>query len=429
MPGILDLSNELLLEICSYLRPHPLLNITGRPFCCWTRILKEHDSASFAKLQTVNSLVRSCRHLYAVLISELYGYIPLLTSHHGLERFTRTVTEHEELGDYVRCASFNLPENATIVDFYQLFWLPNLAVLDLRGYQAWHAAEWEGDESPMGLSQVQTLRLLNCGAHEEALTELLKFPRALEALWYDANQGEWDGHYGDEPAAEFTCEAVRRSMATHAESLGKLVFTRPPLVHEGLGHGDAIDLEDFKDLRSLSIYQVFLVGLISNTRVSRCLPPSLEELEVFYDDSGYVDFLDEGEIAHPHWLLTLLEELKGPESKLKNLSRIRIVALEWTPGQGVEDEEGGPDSSNASSSDSGRDSRGPGDDVQLRGHPTSPWRPPKLLLDLLVQAGICFSIFLHPERRARLTPDDVNGFDDVWEDEWDSKIDSSPSFV
>ncbi|KAK7956032.1 uncharacterized protein PG986_005254 [Apiospora aurea] len=428
MPGILDLSNELLLEICSYLRPHPLLNITGRPFCCWTLTLKEHDRASFAKLQTVKSLVRSCKQLYAVLISELYEYVPLLTNHDGLGRFTRTVTEHAELGDYVRCASFSLPWGATIADFYQLFWLPSLAVLDLGGCQAWYATEWEEDESPASPSPIRTLRLLNCGAHEGALTELLKFPRALEALWYDADQGGWWDEQYSEPLVGFSCEAVRRSMATHAESLGNLVLTRPPLILEGVGYGDAIDLEDFERLRSLSVYQVFLVDLISNTRVSRCLPPNLEELEVFYDDSGYVDFLDDGEIAQPHWLLTLLEELKGPDSKLKNLSRVRIVALEWTPGQDEEEAEDGQDSSNASSSDSGRASRGPGD-IQLRGHPNSPWRPPKLLLDLLVQAGICFSIFLHPERRARLTPDDVKGFDDVWEDEWDSEMNSSPLFV
>ncbi|KAK8042789.1 RNI-like protein [Apiospora phragmitis] len=271
------------------------------------------------------------------------------------------------------------------------------------------------------------MRLLNCGAHEEALAELLKFPQALGELWYDANQGEWEGRYAGEPALEFTCEAVRRCVATHAESLEKMVFTRPPLVHEGLGYGDAIDLEDFERLRSLSVHQVFLVNLISNTRVSRCLPPNLEELEVFYDDSGYVDFLDQGDIAHPHWLLTLLEELKGPDSKLKALSRIRIVALEWAPGQDEVDADDGQDSSNASSS-TGHDSRGSGD-VQLRGHPNSPWRPPEMLLDLLVQAGICFSIFLHPKRRARLTPDHVKGFDDDWEDEWDSEVDFLPSFV
>lgn len=422
MPGILDLSNELLLEICSYLRPYPLLNITGRPFHCWTRALKEHDRDSFAKIHAVSSLVRSCRHLYAALISELYEYVPLLTSHHGWERFMRTLAENQELGGYVRYSSINLPGDKTMADIYHLFWLPSLEILDLRNYGAWHAIEWEGDESPTGISPIQTMRLLHCGAHEEALAELLKFPRALGELWYEVNQVEWDGAYVGEAAVEFTCEAVRRCMAAHAESLEKLIFTRPPLVHEGLGYGDAVDLEDFERLRSLSIHQVFLVGLISNTHVSRCLPQNLEELEVFYDDSGYVDFLDEGgEISQPHWLLTLLEELKRPDCKLKNLHRVRVVALEW------HDAEDGHDSSNASSPN-GRDSQGPGD-VQLRGHPNSPWRPPRLLLDLLIETEICFSIFLHPERRARLTPENVKGFDDVWEDDWDPETERSPSFV
>lgn len=425
MPGILDLSNELLLEICSHLRPYPLLSITGRPFHCWTHALKEHDRASFEKIHAVSSLVRSCRQLYAALISELYEYVPLLTSHYGRERFMRTVAEHEELGDYVRYASINLPGDKTIADIYQLFWLPSLDTLDIRGYGAWHATEWDGDESPMGTSPIQRMRLLHCGAHEEALKELLKFPRALGELWYEVNQAEWYGQYEGEPAVEFTCEAMRRCMAGHAESLEKLVFTRPPLVHEGLGYGDAVDLEDFERLRSLSIHQVFLVGLISNTHVSRCLPQSLEELEVFYDDSGYVDFLDgDGDISQPHWLLTLLEELKRPDSKLKNLNRVRVVALEWYEG---EDSEDAHDSSNASSP-SGRDSQGPGD-VQLRCHPNSPWRPPKLLLDLLVEAGICFSIFLHPKRRASLTPEHVKGFDNAWEDDWDPETEHPPSFV
>ncbi|KAK8867781.1 hypothetical protein PGQ11_006359 [Apiospora arundinis] len=415
MPGILDISNELLFEICSYLRPHPLLNITGRPFHCWTSALKEHDSASFAKLQALNSLVRSCRHIHTVLVGELYDYVPLLTSYRGLERFMRTVTENEELGAYVRYASINLSRGDTIADFYSLFWLPNLAVLDVKEYCAWQPGEWEGG-SPVGTSPIQTLRLLDCGAHEKALAELLGFPRALEELWYEADQGEWEGYVEGEPVVEFTCEAVRRCMAVHTESLAKLVFSRPVQCHEGLGYvDDGIDLEDFEHLRSLSINQVFLVGLISNTRVSRCLPPNLEELEVFYDDSGFVDFLEEGRIEHPHWLLTLLQELRGPNSKLKHLKRIRIVALEWDPAIGYRWEE--PDSDNVSGVSPG-DSQG-SSDVQLRGHPSSTWRPPKLLLDLLVEAGMCFSIFLHPERRARLTPDHVKGFADTWEDHWD----------
>lgn len=162
------------------------------------------------------------------------------------------------------------------------------------------------------------------------------------------------------------------------------------------------------------------------SRGGRCLPQSLEELEIFYDDSGYVDFLDEdGDISPPHWLLTLLEELKRPDCKLKNLNRVRVVALEWHDRE--EDEEDEHDSSNASSSSS-RDSQGPGD-VQLHGHPSSPWRPPRLLLDLLLEAGICLSIFLHPERRARLTPEQVKGFDDAWEDDWNPETERSPSFV
>jgi hypothetical protein len=76
--------------------------------------------------------------------------------------------------------------------------------------------------------------------------------------------------------------------------LEELTLTRPTPPHEGLGEGPRIDLSDFRALRTLRIFHLFLVGIEPRDQAWRGLPGNLETLEVYYDDtvSWHARFFD-----------------------------------------------------------------------------------------------------------------------------------------
>jgi hypothetical protein len=51
--------------------------------------------------------------------------------------------------------------------------------------------------------------------------------------------------------------------------------------------GPRIDLSEFRALKVLRIIHLFLVGVEESDQAWKGLPPDLEVLEVFYDDTGY----------------------------------------------------------------------------------------------------------------------------------------------
>lgn len=176
-----------------------------------------------------------------------------------------------------------------------IFLLPYITTITLQDFNDWEPVEWE-DDSRIHSQCVETLNLINCGAHEAALTELVRWPRALKILCYEAHQAEWSGRLeGQEEPTEWESSAFVRSISSQKESLEKLVLTRVTPVHEGLGYSDILDLSDFSSLRILHVHHVFLNAFIIHytweTTHTRLLP-SLIEFQVLYDDYGYMNFLE-----------------------------------------------------------------------------------------------------------------------------------------
>lgn len=66
------------------------------------------------------------------------------------------------------------------------------------------------------------MRLIECGAHEQALAAVLSWPAALEELQYDACQGAWGGHYEDEPVPDWECAAFVRALQPQKATLKDL---------------------------------------------------------------------------------------------------------------------------------------------------------------------------------------------------------------
>ncbi|KAK6068461.1 hypothetical protein SCUP234_11131 [Seiridium cupressi] len=296
------------------------------------------------------------------------------------------------------------------------------------GHDAWDATLSDEENQYYGqTSPVEVLRLLECGAHEGALHQLLNYPCALKELWYDVNQGEWSGYYEGTAPVEFSCEAVRRSLDYQMRSLEHFSFTRPVQLHEGLDYGDLLDLSQFTALWTLCINQVFLVGLQPDFDIGKHLPTTLEELEIFYDDTGYVDFLTDDAPA-PEWLFHLLRQPLDKGNKpvfTPELKRLRIISMEWWPEQGSdygEDEEENEIRNNDEVGNNTVILNG----SRLRSHPDSPWRPPEALLKELWQANLpslSWSIFLHQRRRCLCVPEGGSGFATEWEEFWNPEGD------
>jgi hypothetical protein len=83
-------------------------------------------------------------------------------------------------------------------------------------------------------------------------------------------------------------------------------------------------LEKLKDLRT---YEVFLVGN-GKPPVWSNMPPNLETLEVFYDDSSHIPFLCEDDASNYSWLLDILS---CKPNICPKLGRVRIISPEKTP--------------------------------------------------------------------------------------------------
>lgn len=332
MARLLDLPDELILAIVDYLQMDtkqvqlPFYQL-GDAY----RYVIDHNPS--LRVKRLHSLLLTSYRLSGLLRPIFYRDIfvreycrvgqeaPLLQLKWSLEK-NPSLQEHI-ISATVPCRS-SWRGGHSIHDIFQFFWFTNIQTLTIHKFIDWEPLKFENN-SHIGTSPVECLRLIDCGAHEEALAAVLSWPAALKILHYDADQGEWEGLRGNEPLESWSCAALVRTLQSQKRTLEELTMTRPWLDHEGLGGGPRIDLSEFKSLTTLRIYHVFLCGWDDRDGVWECLPRSLEVLEVFYDDHDLTPFLCETDDGYDTFVLDLI---RHKEAHLPYLRAVTIYSRE-----------------------------------------------------------------------------------------------------
>ncbi|KAF8849216.1 hypothetical protein BDZ45DRAFT_753013 [Acephala macrosclerotiorum] len=398
MARLITLPEELLHQVVSNLEPE-LLSLTSRPFAYFPPYLGKYLEITHQQNKEIQSLAQTCKHLHDRLFATIHNQTNINNAEISAKLYD-AIENNGRLGLSITTA--HLHGNLSLQSVEFIFFLPNIHTVYFRGWSDWAPFE-QGMElndgsslSPNGASPVTHLYLTDCGAHEGALNQLLNWPKELKELWYEASQAEWHGHYGDGNAPGFTCSAVARALEPLKNSLEKLVFTRSDPNHEGLFYSNAIDLSGFSKLTELSIFHVLLVGYSAQETIWKNIPPNLESLEVWFDDSGYKNFICDGAPAgleRPDWLFGILEH---KEEAFPRLGRVRVVSLEWWD----EDQ----DKVLFQEQDDGES-----EEVGFR--------LPGELARGFEESGVSYSVYLHESRRWKVVVDGGLRFDKKWDEE------------
>ena len=337
MARLLDLPTELILAIGDYLRmgtrQAPLLfHEIGDAY---SYAIKHDPSPGTKSLRSL--LFATCR-LNSVLQPLFYRDIFVRRYGHvgepvPLQQLKQSLEKNPCLQEHINSAI--IPCDDSIYDIHHFFWFSNMQDLTIHEFNDWQPLEFP-DNSHIGTSPVECLRLINCGAFEEALAAVLSWPASLKTLHYDVEQGEWEGHIGDEPARTWTCAAFVRTLQPQKTTLEELTMTRPPLEHEGLGNGPRIDLSEFVSLKILRIFHVFLCGWDAPDGVGKGLPQSLEVLEIFYDDTVLTQFLSEGDYSEDDDFM--LDLIRHKRTHLPYLHTVNIYSPEIVPDSETEED-------------------------------------------------------------------------------------------
>ncbi|KAF9888288.1 hypothetical protein FE257_008858 [Aspergillus nanangensis] len=327
MTSLFSLPDEILVQIVRYLdqdREKASLDFWAFANWCEKAVIARAPSQRVKDLQ---SLMRSARRLRRIVEPFFYRHILVRSYPQPRTKFYRTLQENPSLLQHTKSAIVGCEDD--FEEASDLFWY-SVHTLTIVGFRDWHALEFESNDH-VGTSSVQRLHLINCGAKESPLAVVLGWPAALKSLHYDADQGEWEGHGPNVPAIPWSCAAFVRALQPQKTHLQELTLTRPPLVHEGLFMGPRIDLHEFTALTTLRILDAFLCGTEDPRESWRSLPPRLETLEVYYDDTDYITFFDESEEWEWYSAGWLLELLDRKETNFANLSRITVRTCEYGP--------------------------------------------------------------------------------------------------
>ncbi|XXH00291.1 hypothetical protein Hte_006633 [Hypoxylon texense] len=354
MVNLLDLPNELLQEIVSYLQPHPPDPIHGRPYHHGVTELGKRSRAALKLARSLILVALTCRRLRDIAVERLQRYVPLYTDGERSRILLSVLATRGQVFSHVRFVDVKATAPGYgLMDTRSLFWLPNIHTLCIRNFdllESWDHISYEHVCS----SPVQVLKLIGCNVSGEHLHEVFSWPKALKELWYN----DWTRRYERDwipgigwpsEIPEFLkadCYWLVRAMSTQADSLEKFVFTRQRnsyFLHDD--DCDALDVRNFKKLKCLFVDHALLAGY-SRSSLRRRLPESLEELEVYYSDPRltfsrptvhdyYHDLL---------WLTLLLHHMSSTRKQsniggvsMPLLRRIRIVS--WDP---VEEHDEGP---------------------------------------------------------------------------------------
>ncbi|KAJ5549850.1 hypothetical protein N7535_002207 [Penicillium sp. DV-2018c] len=334
MARLLDLPNEMILEIFDYLQQTDTkpIKLTFYMVGAAYRYVTQHSPLE--RVKHLHSLLLASRHLNSLLTPIFYRDICVrdhlrIGEKIPIEQLKWTLKKDPSLQEHI--VSAILPfgrswDQCWIRDIFQVFWFTNIQTLTLYKFNDWKAMGFENN-SHVGTSPVQCLRLFWCGAHEEALAAVLSWPAALKVLHYEAWEGEWEDHFEDRPCKPWTCAAFVRTLQPQRRTLEELTMTRPWIDHEGMFNGPRIDLSEFTALQTLRISHVFLCGWDDPSGVWKNLPHNLEVLEVFYDDYDLAEFLSE-ESDDESYDPFLLDLIRNKRAHLPHLRTVTIHSLE-----------------------------------------------------------------------------------------------------
>ncbi|KAJ6180114.1 hypothetical protein N7519_010575 [Penicillium mononematosum] len=289
MARLLDLPAELILAIIDYLQvdmKQESLLYDGPGY---------DEGCELDPPLSVNHLhpllLANCR-LHSLLQPLLYRDIFVYGNVH-LKQLSRSLQNNPSLKEHIISATllWHPSMHGSRNDISHFFWFNNLRTLTIHGFCDWDSLEF--DNSLIGTSPVECLRLIACGAHEEPLTTLLSWPVALKTLHYDVERHEWGLNYQFPlKRRHWTCAAFMRTLQRQKPTLVELTLTRPWDNGDYLNNGPHLDLSEFTSLKTLRIYHAFLCADGHGpSEVWEGLPHSLEVLEVFYDDTDNDPFV------------------------------------------------------------------------------------------------------------------------------------------
>lgn len=379
MPSFVDLAEELILEIASYFEKRSV-DLTARPFYKWSEELESINLAIRQQNQDLQSFSRTCKKLHQIL-------------------------DPNSSCIYIDGKS-NGRNKKTLA-------LPRLKSQTISNFDDWTGTpQWRIP----GL-HVETLYLQNCSGNQLSIQALFESitqdyqhsqahtqPKALKTVYCETGKKVWLSPDGalEQMIPWKACGRLIKPLHEHKSTLEKLVFTRK-VYGPRMDYGDTVGLQGFQNLTSLSISHALLIGENPGRKMDEVLPPSLIELEVFFDDPQRWNFIvGHGYKSRPVWLFGI------PQHKQRStpaLERIRIISEEWAGDHEVMwDWDCVPHL-----------------DDWVEGKSDASWKPPMELVLSCERENISLGVFLNAKRKFKNVVPGGKWFDDDWEDSWDWK--------
>lgn len=332
MSRLLSLSDELLLEIISYLQPTPEIlpaSLYDHPFYRREYDIGTTDYKGITLARRLFPVLLVCRRLYGIAIGALYRHIPLFLHENLSQSFASTLSLHPHLAIHIRSVDLDLHccAGTSQIDVRALFCLPNIHTISLHRWE--QMEDWElQNQDYAHTSSVQALRLMKCALIEGPLAQVLSWPTALKELWYDYDPES----YIEWPLNLFSCEQLERAIASQVDSLETLIFTANE-ADLSFEEEAPIDLRQFSRLKSLAIPRPLLLLSKHYSEIPwERLPRSLQVLEVRHGGDENIVRIVCTQTSGPTWLIGISE---NRAAFVPSLEKVRITTLggecfQWT---------------------------------------------------------------------------------------------------
>ncbi|KAI4868343.1 hypothetical protein F4820DRAFT_137431 [Hypoxylon rubiginosum] len=185
MYHLLDLPNELLHEVLSFLQPSPPDTIRGSPFFRGVLDLEQRSKVALELARSLLSVALTCHRLCDIAIKKLHHYVPLYNDGERSRKLLSVLETRGHLFSRVRFVDVKATAPGLgSIDARCLFWLPNIHTLCIRNFHMLNS--WDPlSHQHVRSSPVQVLNLTGCEVSAELLAEVFSWPKTLKELWYD----------------------------------------------------------------------------------------------------------------------------------------------------------------------------------------------------------------------------------------------------